>query len=76
MAGLRLIQVAIRPVTGLVLHLDGRVTNFIVMFKKVLDAFEQRIVVVRRDHLDVQRHNRFLAHQPDVYVVDVTYLRN
>lgn len=50
MVGLRLIQVAIRPVTGLVLHLDGRVTNFIVMFKKVLDAFEQRIVVVRRDH--------------------------
>ena len=76
MVGLRLIQVAIRPVTGLVLHLDGRVTNFIVMFKKVLDAFEQRIVVVRRDHLDVQRHNRCLAHQPDVHVVDVTYLRN
>ena len=76
MVGLRLIQVAIRPVTGLVLHLDGRVTNFIVMFKKVLDAFEQRIVVVRRDHLDVQRHNRFLAHQPDVHVVDVTYFRN
>ncbi len=76
MSGLRLVKVAVRPVTGLILHLDGGVANFVVMFEKMLDAFKQRIVVVRRDHLDVQRHDRFFPHQPDVHVMNVAYFRD
>ena len=49
MVGLRLVKVAVRPATGLILHLDGGVTYLIMMFKKVLDAFKQRVVVVGRD---------------------------
>ena len=76
MVGLRLVKVAVRPATGLILHLDGGVTYLIVMFKKVLDAFKQRVVVVRRDDLDVQRHDRLLAYQPDVHVMNVTHFRD
>lgn len=50
MSGLRLVQVAVRAVTGLVLHLDGGVANLIVMFEKVLDALKQAIMVMGRDH--------------------------
>ena len=76
MSGLRLVKVAVRPVTGLILHLDGGVANFVVMFKKMLDAFKQRIVVVRRDHLDVQRHDRFFPYQPDVHVMNIADFRD
>jgi len=76
MSGLRLVKVAVRPVTGLILHLDGDVANFVVMFKKMLDAFKQCIVVVRRDHLDVQRHDRFFPYQPDVHVMNIANFRD
>ena len=73
MAGLRLVQVAVRAVTGLVLHLDGGVANLIVMFEKVLDALKQAIMVMGRDHLDVQCHDRFLTHQPDVNMMHIAH---
>ena len=76
MAGLRLVKVAVWPVTGLVLHLDGSVANVVVMFKKMLDAFKERIMVVRRDHLDVHCHDRFFPYQPDVHMMNVAYFRN
>ena len=76
MSGLRLVKVAVRPVTGLILHLDGGVRNFVVMLKEVPNTFKQRIVIVGRNNLNVQRHKRFLTHQPDVNVVNVTDFRN
>ena len=76
MAGLRLVQVTVWPVTRLILHLNGGVGNFVVMLKEVLNTFKQRIVIVGRDNLNVQRHKRFLTHQPDVNVVNVTNFRN
>ena len=76
MTGLRLVKVAVRSATGLILHLNGGMANVVVMFQEVLDASEQRIVVVRRDHLDMERHDRFPPHQPDVHVVDITDFRN
>ena len=60
MTGLRLVKVAVWSATGLILHLNGGMANVVVMFQEVLDAIEQRIVVVRRDHLDMKRHDRFL----------------
>lgn len=76
MAGLRLVQVTVWPVTWLILHLDGGVRNFVVMLKEVPNTFKQRIVIVGRNNLNVQRHKRFLTHQPDVNVVNVTDFRN
>ena len=76
MPGVRHVQTALRASTGLILHLDGGVANFVVMFKKMLDAFKQRIVVVRRDHLDVQRHDRFFPYQPDVHVMNIADFRD
>ena len=76
MAGLRLVQVTVWPVTGLILHLNGGVRNFVVMLKEVPNTFKQRIVIVGRNNLNVQRHKRFLTHQPDVNVVNVTDFRN
>ena len=73
MAGLCFVQMTVWSVTGLVLHLDSGVANLIVMFQKVMDAFKQRIMVMRWDDLNVQGHDRFLAHQPDVNVVDVSH---
>ena len=76
MAGLRLVQVAVWPATGLILHLDRRMGNLIVMLQKMLDTFEQRVVIVGWDHLNVQRHDRLFSDQPHVNVVDVSHLRN
>jgi hypothetical protein len=76
MTGLRLVKVAVRSATGLILHLNGGMANVVVMFQEVLDAIEQRIVVMRGDHLDVQRHDRFLSHQPDVNMMNVAYFRD
>ena len=76
MAGLRLVQVTVWPVTGLILHLNSGVRNFVVMLKEVPNTFKQRIVIVGRNNLNVQRHKRFLTHQPDVNVVNVTDFRN
>ena len=46
------------------------------MLKEVPNTFKQRIVIVGRNNLNVQRHKRFLTHQPDVNVVNVTDFRN
>ena len=51
--GMRLIEVAFRAATGLVLHLHRRVVDLIMLFEEVMDPIEQRIVVMRRDHLHV-----------------------
>ena len=53
MTGLRLVKVAVRSATGLILHLNGSVANVVVVLQEVLNAIEQRIVVVRWDHLDM-----------------------
>jgi hypothetical protein len=58
-ARLRLVKMAVRAATGLILHLNGGMANLVVMFQEMLDAFKQRIVIVRRDHLNMQRHHRF-----------------
>ena len=71
MAGQSLIQVTVRPITWLIFHLNRRVFNLIVMNKKVLNAFQQRIVIVRRDYLNMQRHDRFFTHHPDVNMVSI-----
>ena len=76
MTGLRLVKVAVRSATGLILHLNGGMANVVVMFQEVLDAIEQRIVVVRRDHLDMERHDRFFPHQPDVHVMNIADFRD
>ena len=39
-SGCRLVEVAFRAATGLILHLDGSVLNLIMMFKKVLNTVE------------------------------------
>ena len=75
MAGLRLVQVAVWPAAGLVLHLDCRMRNLIVMLQKMLNTCQQRVMIVGGDHLNVQCHNRFFTDQPDVNVVDVSHLR-
>ena len=74
-SGCRLVEMAFRAATGLILHLDGGVRNFVVMLKEVPNTFKQRIVIVGRNNLNVQRHKRFLTHQPDVNVVYVTDFR-
>ena len=33
-------------------------------------------MIVRRDHLHMQRHHRFFPHQPDVNVVNIAHLRD
>lgn len=76
MAGLRLVKVAVWPAARLVLHLDSGVRNLIVMLEEMPNTFKQRIVIVGRNNLNVQRHQRFLTHQPDVNVVNVTDFRN
>ncbi len=39
------------------------------MLEEMPNTFKQRIVIVGRNNLNVQRHQRFLTHQPDVNVV-------
>ena len=51
--GMRLVKVAFRAATGLVFHLHRRVINLIMLFEKVMNAIQQRIVIVRRHHLNV-----------------------
>jgi len=51
MAGHALVQVAVRPIARLILHLDRRVFNLVVMDKEMLNTFQQGIMIVRRDHL-------------------------
>jgi len=71
MAGYPLIQVAVRPITRLILHLDRGVFNLVVMDKEMLNTLQQRVVIVRRDHLHMQRHYRFFTHHPDMDMVHI-----
>lgn len=73
--GMRLVKVAFRAVTGLVFHLHRRMVYLIVFFKEMMNTIQQRIVIVRRHDLNVQRHQRFFAYQPDVHVVNIAYFR-
>ena len=61
--------------TGLIFHLNGGVFNLVMMNQKVLDAFQQSVMIVRRDHLYMQGHDRFFPHHPHVYVMDVSNFR-
>ena len=74
--GVRHIKMAFRAATGLILHLHGHMLNIIFMLQKCLDAIQQSVVIVRRDNLNMQRHNRFFADQPDVDVVYVADFRH
>ena len=47
MAGHALVQVAVRPITRLILHLDRGVFNLVVMDKEMLNTLQQRVVIVR-----------------------------
>ncbi len=75
-SGCRLVEMAFRAATGLILHLDGRVLNLVVMFKKVLDAIQKRIMIVWRYHLNMQCHKRLFSYQPDMNVVHVANFGN
>ena len=75
MAGHFLIEIAVRPVTGLIFHLNGGVCNLVMMNQKMLDARQQPVMIVRRDHLYMQGHDRFFPHHPHVYVMDVSHFR-
>jgi hypothetical protein len=57
--GVRRVKMAVRAATGLILHLHGGMLNFIFMFQEMLDAIPASIVIVRRDHLNMERHHRF-----------------
>lgn len=74
--GVHRVEMALRAAAGLVLHLHRGMLNFIFMFQEMQDAVEQRIMIVRRDHLNMERHHRFFPHQPDVDVVNIAYLRD
>ena len=71
MAGHALVQVAVRPIARLILHLDRRVFNLVVVDKEMLNTFQQGIMIVRRDHLHMQRHYRFFTHHPDMDMVHI-----
>lgn len=51
MAGVRLVEVAFRPAARLILHLHGCMSNLIMMLKEMMDALQQRVMIVRGDHL-------------------------
>ncbi len=44
--------------------------------QEVVDLAEQFIVIARRDHLHMQRHQRFFTHLPDVHMVHIADFRN
>lgn len=71
MPGCHLIQMAVRAVTHLILHLNCSVRNMVFVHQEILDTFQQRIMVVRRNDLSVQCHDRFFADHPDMHVVYV-----
>ena len=75
-AGLRLIEMAVRPIAGLILHLDRRMTNLIMMREKMLDSTQKGVMIVGRHNLHMQSHNRFFAHLPDVNVVHIPHFRH
>ena len=50
--------------------------NLVVMDKEMLNTLQQRIVIVRRDHLHMQRHHRFFTHHPDMDMVYVAHFRD
>ena len=37
----------------------------------MLNTLQQRVVIVRRDHLHMQRHYRFFTHHPDMDMVHI-----
>ena len=71
MAGHALIQVAVRPIARLIFHLNRGVFNLVVMNQEMLNTLQQRVVIVRRDHLHMQRHDRFFTYHPDVYMMHI-----
>lgn len=60
----------------LVFHLNGHVANPVVFQQITLNAAQQAIMVIRRYHLRMQRHQLLFTNLPDVDVVDITYFRN
>ena len=74
--GVRHVEMAFRAVTGLVLHLHGHMPDIIFMLQKGLDTIQQGIVIVRRDNLNMQRHDRFFTNQPDVDVMHIADFRH
>lgn len=59
--------------TGLIFHLNGGMFNLVMMNEEVLDAFQQPVMIVRRDHLYMQGHDGFFSHHPHVHVMHVTH---
>ena len=59
-----------------VLHLNGHVANLVVFQQISLNALQQPIVVMRRDHLRMQRHQLLFADLPDMHVMDVAHFRD
>ena len=55
-SGVRLVKVAFRAATRLILHLYRSVVNLILLFEKMMDPIQEGIMIVRRHHLDVQGH--------------------
>lgn len=52
-------------------HLNRSVRNMVFVHQEILDTFQQRIMVVWRNDLSVQRHDRFFADHPDMHMVYV-----
>ena len=62
MPGVRHVQTALRAATGLILHLHRNMFNLILMLQEVEDPVQKTVVIVRRYHLHVQRHQIGRAH--------------
>lgn len=44
--------------------------------QEMLDARQQRVMIVRRDHLHMQRHHGFFSYHPDMDVMHIAYFGN
>lgn len=69
-------HITIIAIATLILHLHRGVLNLIMLVQILVNALQQRVMIVRRDHLYMQRDHRLLAHLPQMHMMHVTHLRD
>ena len=70
------IDLTIRRFTMTVFHLDRRMTDAEFLEQMMLNAPEERVVVMRGYHLNMQSHQSLFTYLPDVNMVHVPHFGN